>query len=485
MELTNRFTASVRGFLDVRLSGIVAALILAVPPVISLLFAHSSDALSASCPYGAALPDGCLSAQKQGTIVDAHLADYKAVNALNIIGGTGYRNGTFTWTSSHGGCSVNAAGTITIIAGVIGNDNYTISSHGAGCTSRPIIFIPSQASGGRGGSITPSVYQLTPHNTPITYNLAGIDYPVGHDTALLLKDPTVDALPSCARFSGHTITVTTGDCSIDGWNFALHSSALVVSGGLSRVVITNNLFACNRDSTGDEQQVLVEPGPTDLMIKYNTFNGGSERGRGCISNGAIASVNIAATSGAVVFEYNYCFKPDSKCLNVSSGGSGTLAITEQYNFYAELGICGSSCSHGEAQYSFGRTTETLIWTSKFNVALNHFYSAPSNLTSKSAFVADQINHLNDVIEYNYILAMGNQAYKGSNNANGQVASAAFFCGHQEGGTNVGGIWRHNIVDYSGAFFPYNQSGATCARDFPKLEDVNAGTGHSCNTLRCD
>ena len=102
-----------------------------------------------------------------------------------------------------------------------------------------------------------------------------------------------------------------------------------------------------------------------------------------------------------------------------------------------------------------------------------------------AFVGDQVIHLNDDIEYNYILAQGNQSYTGSNNRVGQVSSAAMFCGHQEGGKNTGGTMANNLHDYSGAFFPFNQSGSTCGTDFPVISDFNAGTGRACNLSSCN
>jgi hypothetical protein len=237
----------------------------------------------------------------------------------------------------------------------------------------------------------------------------------------------------------------------------------------------------------------LKSGSTDCSIKYNWFDGSSVHGVGSsIPGGAIANVFVLSTSGTFTFEYNYCFLPDSKCLNF--GGRpvrpSILNIIEKYNFYGELGTCGGGCSHGEAEYSYsgftsGEVLQTLTPTIQFNVAVTHMYSGPTNLTSQMASVGDAVAILNADIEYNYELSQGDQSYRGSKNNAAEVASAAMFCGHQENGSNSGGVMAHNILDYSGAFFPYNASGGTCARDFRSIMDINAGTGNMCNISKCD
>jgi hypothetical protein len=459
------------------------------------------------CPYGSALADGCIGAQGHGTIVDAHMADPKAVIDLVINGGSGYTNGTYSWTSSGGGCTTNASGTITVSGGKLGGAtrgtpaNFAITTRGAGCTSRPTISVPGGAGAGTSGTITPVVYQLTPHNAAATignnWNVVGVDYPVGYDTTLTLADPTGAGLPSCASFSGSTVTINSSNCTINGFDFSLHTTNLIVAGGLTGIVITNNKFQCVHGVTTALQLLQISGGTTNTTIKYNTFDGGAVIGLGCNdtgpNSGAVAAIGSYATGGTVTVEYNYCFHEDSKCLNFggSASSSSTTTVVEQYNVWADFGSCGGDCSHGEAEYAFSSTSlganVVLTWSMQFNVMLIHYYAGPTSDTSAASVEADGTTINTPNIQYNYELARGDQAYTGSNNSNAEVASASMFCGAQESGSYTGTKTQaNNILDYSGAFFPYNSGGSpNCATSFPSLADFNAGTGNSCNVSTCN
>ena len=463
---------------------------------VGVSFSWGASEVRRPCAHGNALTDGCQFAQANGTIIDSHLADPKAVLALNVRPGGGFVDGTFSWISFGGGCSRNAKGTITVVGGWLGGmrgGSWTIDDHGAGCTSRPAIAIPVEAGHGNRGRIVPTVYQRTPHNSSPSYNMPGIDYPVGYDTTLTLADPTFAALPSGATFSGHTVTISGNNVILNGYDFSLHGTGLVINGGVRGCVVTNNKFKIAAAGEKDLQNILLRSGSTDCAIKYNWFDGSSVYGTGSgVPGGAVANVHVLSTSGTFTFEYNYCFLPDSKCLNFSGRpvSSETLRVVEKYNYYGELGTCGAGCSHGEAEYSYsgftsGAVLQTLTPTLQFNVAITHMYSGPTNLTSQMANVGDAVSILDADIEYNYELSQGDQAYTGSRNNIGEVASAAMFCGHQENGTNSRGTMAHNILDYSGAFFPYNGSGGTCARDFPFILDMNAGTGNQCSPTACN
>jgi hypothetical protein len=463
---------------------------------IGLSFSWAASDVASACRQGNSLADGCESAQAHGTIVDLHLADPQSIVALNVRPGSGYIDGTFDWDSAGGGCSRNATGTITVERGLLGGVRggaWTIRNRGAGCTSRPRVSIPSGTGRGSGGAITPSVYQKTPHNASPPYNMPGIDYAVGHDVTLTLADPTSATLPKGATFSGHTVTIGGNDVTLNGYDFSLHGTTLVVNGDVTGCVITNNKFKIAAAGQKDRQNILLRSGSTDCAIKYNWFDGSSVHGVGSeIPGGATANVFVLSTSGTFTFEYNYCFLPDSKCLDFGGhpGSPATLKVIEKYNFYGELGTCGAGCSHGEAEYSYsgftsGTVLQTLTPIVQFNVAVTHMYSGPTNLTSQMADVGDAVAILDADIEYNYELSQGDQSYRGSTNNTAEVASAAMFCGHQENGSNSGGTMAHNILDYSGAFFPYNGSGGTCARDFPFILDTNAGTGNPCNIKTCN
>lgn len=538
---------------------------------------------SSTCPQGTAIADGCSGAQAigHGTIVNANLATPQQVIALNIVKGSGYTPGTYTWTSSGGGCSPNASGTITVANGISGltiaaggtgytanttfdivasggagsgftggirtngsgvftsdaiglpginytstptlsisssgggtgasvtangitgylqQTTYTISNPGAGCTSRPTIAVPAGAGAGSGGSIIPTVYQVTPHNCGsnstcntalgANFNVPGVDYPIGVDTTLTLSDPTAGGLPTGAAFSGHTVTISGNNVTLNGWDFSLHGTKLQVNSGVTNPTITNNKFACVKGTTTDQESVNFSGGSFGTAtFEFNTLLGGALPQEGCFTGGMTANVNVGSANGTFNFKYNLCENADSKCLNFAGTATGTLAINEQFNYYWNFGLCGGGCSHGEAEYSFGSSlgvSQILSpWINQHNVMLSDFANNGSNLTAPLAIVADGMNITSPDVEFNMALGQGPQSYTGSGNPDQLSTSSAIFAGHQENGVMTSGTLKNNFIDYSGGFDPYNGSGSTGAGDFPGTADFNAGSGNGCNWTTCN
>lgn len=455
---------------------------------------QSSGSAPVTCPNSTnSTNDGCAGAQTNGTIINSHLADPQAVISLNIVGGSGYSNGSCSWTTTGGGGS-GANGTITVSGGALGGGtrglsaNYTITSGGSGYTSRPTINL-SGCGSGTGGSVTATVYQLTPHNASgfvsdgINWSVPGVDYPVGYDTTLSLSDPTSAGLPSGCSFGGSTVTCSTTGGTLNGYDFSLHGTSLTVSG--ASWTISNNKFAC---VSGKGSQISFTNGAAGQTenVQYNTFTVASPAiGSSCSGSANVAAITTTMQSGTLNIKYNLCQFYDSKCFNISSTGSTTLTVNEMFNHWMDMGICGGSCSHGEAEYSFGGTNQIIDWNLQYNIAYNTYDYGPTNLTSEFAQVGDEMNIVT-ATKHNYGLSMGTQSYTGSNNGTGQVASASMFCGHQNDPNpgSLSGTMKDDIWDYSGAFFPYNQSGNTCHSDITPA-DFNAGTGHVCGTSSCN
>jgi hypothetical protein len=459
--------------------------------------------IGVNCPFGTALADGCTGAQAHGIIVDAHGADPGAVIDLNIFGGSGYTNGTYTWTSSGASCSPAATGTITVVGGKLGGAtrglpaNFTISNHGAGCTANPTIAVPAGAGAGSGGSITPTVYTYTPHNAsskPATgipnYNVAGVDYPIGYDRTLTLKAPTSGNLPSCATNpSGNAVTINSSNCTINGFNFnGIH---LQVAGGLSNIVISNNLFTCIRGTTSTLDAINFGGTSVSAVIKYNDFNGGVVNATACVTGQQTAAVNGTFGTGTITIEYNYCYLQDAKCWNFEGGGtSGSpLAINILYNWDADMDWCQTSCqtpnpAHGEDTYNYAANGAVFATpTYKFNTAIIHFYYGSPNIsTSPQALEADGYSFANPNVSYNMAMDRGTQPYGGTDGSTVQSNSAPMYCGHQEGGTITGtAVHLNNFVDASASYYPYNTTGGTCTTDYPNLKNYNLGTGAVCTS----
>jgi hypothetical protein len=210
-----------------------------------------SMVVTETCPQGTALPDGCKRAPA-GAPQLPHLLDVRTVVMLNILPGSGYADGTYDWTATGGGGS-GAAGTVTVSGGMLGGQNnqgYAIADPGSGYTSRPTISV-SGLSGGSGGSITPTVYQATPHSASTPWNMPGVDYYVGVPSGTTLKDPTTSgSLPSGAALSGSMVSVTGCNTTLDSLDFTLHATALVinVTGSGCTTTVQNSKFSANATS---------------------------------------------------------------------------------------------------------------------------------------------------------------------------------------------------------------------------------------------
>jgi hypothetical protein len=113
--------------------------------------------------------DGCSGAQASGTIYSANLLDTGKVSALNLVAGTGYTAGTYSWTTS--GCSVQeATGTVTVgLTGIA-----TVVAGGSGFAQYDGVVFPNGAAviiSAISGSAV-STYYATPIKQP-TSNTAG------------------------------------------------------------------------------------------------------------------------------------------------------------------------------------------------------------------------------------------------------------------------------------------------------------------------
>lgn len=72
--------------------------------------------------------------------------------AVKLTAGSGYSNGTYTWTAT-AGCTTEPAGTVTVAGGSL--SAFTITNEGVGCTTVPTVAVPGGAGAGTGGLIAP------------------------------------------------------------------------------------------------------------------------------------------------------------------------------------------------------------------------------------------------------------------------------------------------------------------------------------------
>jgi hypothetical protein len=430
------------------------------------------------CPQGAGLPDGCYAAPA-GTPQLPHLLDTKTVVMLNIIPGTGYTDGTYSWTA-RGGDGTGATGTITVSGGKLGGSNsqvYTISNPGSNYTSRPTIVV-SGLTRGTGASVVPSVYQATPHNAPTPWNMPGVDYYVGIPSGTVLMDPTNSAnLPSGASYSSPTVTINGCNVILDSLDFTLHNTAVVVdvSSPNCTTIIRNSKFHANGNSPHPIAKLVQLGTGGSFIFRRNEYDGlapiGNRNGSGFAVNAPILG------SGTVTLLYNYFHNFDSKVIQLS-GSSPTSTFTEKYNLFSDFGSCNSPpCSHGEAEYTYHGAPDALKMTIEFNTYISHFNTNGSDLTALQAVQADNVDIIGTTDNHNVIFAPGPQKTCSRRNRAAYLAAALVFDGQQEGGALSNVSFEHNYLDNSGTYFPWYHKGGTGTT---YTKNVDAGTGVPCN-----
>ena len=421
---------------------------------------------SAICSYSAVLKDGCPGAPA-GTAQFPHMVDVHQVISLNILPGSGYTDGTYTWTASSGA----ATGKVTVSGGALGGPqgtSYTITNQGSGYTSRPTIAVPTGA--GTGGSITPTVYQATPHNASSPWNVAGVDYYVGIPSGTVLKDPTVSSnLPTGASFSGQTVTVTGCNVTLDSFDFTLHPTALVIN------VTGTNCTTTVKDSKQQAVSNTLTYYPiVDLqnlgsggafVYEYNEYDGLAPYGRPPFS-GSGYSVNAPiCCTGNVTLMYNYFHNFDSKIIQMS-GTTPSSPMLERYNLFAEFGTCEFTCAHGEAEYTYGASGTTVSFTGEYNTYYLPYYygydpatnAYVNNLSAPHAVNANTMNVNGTTDDHNVVLAQGPQpgsgCTTGTHNHTNYVASSGIFDGPGGGGLLSNMTFDHNYIDATGAYFAW-------------------------------
>ncbi len=436
------------------------------------------EAPTVKCPRGYAFNDGCASAPI-GVVQYPRLLHPKRVTLLNIIPGSGYTNGTYAWTSTGGGCTTPAAGTVRVVRGAISQTHYTIKQQGAGCTSRP--QISPDMGPGVGGQIVPTVYHKRP-----PWNVPGVDYYVGIPAGTILKDPTVAGnLPPGATYYNdiRLVVIAASNTTLDGFDFCAAAAGVYVNARLFGTVIQNSRF-CANPSSANGQNIRIEPDNGSIVIQQNEFDGKAVLGTG--SGMDLEQAVFTQGHGTLTFQYNYCHDVDSKCIAIGTMTPDIIIFNERYNLFANVGLCQTVCAHGEAEYFFaGNSLATVVPNIDTNLYVTFWYNASSTSaqTSEMAVEADAINIIGGLVKQNTVLSPGPW---GNSESNGDpsvvVGSNSIFYGQQEGGTMWGTAFLNNYLDFTGAYFPWYPFAIATGLLFEG--NINAGTGRPCNPGNC-
>jgi hypothetical protein len=316
--------------------------------------------------------------------------------------------------------------------------------------------------------------------------MPGVDYYVGVPSGTVLKDPTIGAnLPAGATFSGHTVTVTGCNVTLDGFDFTLHDTALVINvtgTGCTTTIQNSKQHALSNTLTYNPIANLTSLGSGGAFVyQRNEYDGLAPYG---VDGGSGFGVNAPiCCRGNVTLMYNYFHNFDAKIIQMS-GTTPSSPLVERYNLFADFGSCGGSCAHGEAEYTYAGSPGIVSFTGQFNTYILHMHAGTMNLTAPHAVEANSLIIDGTSDDHNVVLAQGPQNTCGGN-PNYYVAAAAVFDGSQS--TSGFGSLRnmtfdHNYIDASGAYFPWyhHTANGSTMENVTWTNNVDAGTGNDCN-----
>jgi hypothetical protein len=439
--------------------------------------------------------DGCASAQANGTTLQSaysypSVATAKQVVWLNILQGSGYTNGTYSWSSTGGGCSAQASGTVTVSGGKI--TAYAISVNGSGCTSRPTIAIPSGAGSGTGAEMITTVYQVTPHTEGATWSEAGVDFPVGVDAVDNVITVAPTGLPGCAAVSGHTVNITS-NCSVSNIDFRGGGTPYYVNVNCTGCTVTfkNDYF---EEPTAENAGLNIGgSGETVTVSDFECTSQGATLGGTAPSNDE-ACVDSADASGTIELDHFYIHDTWSKGVNfkgTNHAGGLSSSRTEWAGLFVDTCLT-SNGPHGESEYQYtGDASVQLQSISHYVMYLNRWHIGQvltTNTANAAGLQADDTTITNgSEMDHNLFLAPGPWLPTGGDNSNMPgpwTGSATDFIGVQEGGSYTGSLAESNlIIDYTGVYFPWNHGNYSGGITF--ANNLNAVTGNSCTIGTCN
>ena len=233
-----------------------------------------------------------------------------------------------------------------------------------------------------------------PYTALPTWNLAGVDYPVGYDKTLTLKDPTTSALPPGCSYNGSIATPqvncsgTTG-LDLEGYDFGNTTWGgqttgngcvdLVVHGNVSgAIVIKNNRWRNGPDKVhhtfgcGIENSIIVNIFPNSvadsLTISNNLCDINAENALAPDPNGVTTcfAANMTNLGATIDAEYNAVFVAYGRFFELTTA-NGTKTLT--HNYGEGLGYRRLGKLHGEFDQGGADGSCTAVVSQSYNTVL--------------------------------------------------------------------------------------------------------------------
>jgi hypothetical protein len=177
------------------------------------------------------------------------------------------------------------------------------------------------------------------------WQVAGVNYRVGVNTGVTLKNPNTDTMPSgvSRNTTTHVMSVTGNNVTLDGWDFTLNGGWHVDNTGANTQIKNCNF------SIGNDSAIWSQSGSSNLYLGYCVFDG---------QGTSDALITMSGDDATV--EYCWFKNTAGDTFQLQSPGGGTLVM--RYNVIEEAGQ--GVGSHGDFLQVF--TGNPVIATMMFN-----------------------------------------------------------------------------------------------------------------------
>lgn len=235
-----------------------------------------------------------------------------------------------------GACSAQAAGWLPIVSAAPSGACPQGSSYADGCPGAPTNGVIQHAT-----FFTSYARQSgqSAYTTRPPWNVAGVEYGVGYPSATVMKDPSVDALPSGCTYSSGTKYVTCASVAgitFTGWDFSLHNGiGLQINSSVTGTCTIQNSHFKNGTAVDAGNFWLIEnDSDCAVVLTANVFDGNAT----AFTPSHMNTIWEQLGTGTVTSTYNAWLACPGRCLQ-----SGTLAsfsfsfdYVEGYNFNGVL-----------------------------------------------------------------------------------------------------------------------------------------------------
>ena len=164
------------------------------------------------------------------------------------------------------------------------------------------------------------------------WQVAGVDYRVGVNTGVTLKDPSVASLPTGVSRAGTTFTVNNSDVTLDGWDFT-QGAGWTVDVRNNNCTISNCRFS--KSGAANLINSINSVSATNLTVKYCEMNG---------QNNLTDFIIDAAWPGLII-EYCYIHGSGSDLIGRNYNQNGG-AVTIRWSLFEQAGM-GGALVHGD------------------------------------------------------------------------------------------------------------------------------------------